>query len=269
MSAYTHKNVNISDIILDIENPRFASYFERIGKNKASATQQDVVDYLIKYESINVLSERIKEAKGLHPTELLACIKADDKYIVLEGNRRVCACKELYKKYSESYESEEKEFISNITTLGIIIYKTRELAQPYISDKHIDGVKKWESIEKSCYYYRMFQEKKNSNNALSAEEIVEIIAKQTTSKKNDVKDCIIKYSFYMSVYDALTSEYSREELIDTNSFLPLVDRFMKMLVGNDTEVGLSLPMKDLIYVHSFLTDNRGSHLDKLYLSSLP
>ena len=236
MTTYTRESVHINEILLDIENPRFASYFERIGQNKAAATQQDVVDYLNKYESINVLSDRIKEVKGLHPTELLACVKAGDKYIVLEGNRRICACKELYKKYVES--EEEQELISNIATLEIIVYKTRELAQPYISDKHIDGVKKWESIEKSCYYYRMFQEKQNSNSAISADEIVETIMKETISKKSDVKDCIIKYGFYMNVYEALTAEYSRNELIDTNSFLPLVDRFMKILVSDDPEVGL-------------------------------
>jgi hypothetical protein len=94
----------------------------------------------------------------------------------------------------------------------------------------------------------MFQEKKNFNNVTSADEIVEIIAKETISKKSDVKDCIIKYGFYMSVYEALTIEYSRDELVDTNSFLPLVDRFMKILVSNDSEVGLCLPIKDLHYV---------------------
>jgi hypothetical protein len=246
MATYAREQVKLEDILLDVDNPRFASYFERIGKDKANATQDDIIEYLQKYESINVLSERIKDVKGLHPTELIACLKVGDKYIVLEGNRRVCACKELYNKYYEN--PDEIDLVSNISQLEVVVYETRELAQPYISDKHIDGVKKWESIEKSCYYYRMFQEKRLLNGTITADEIVENVSKQTVSKKNDVKDCIIKYGFYMSVYEALATEYSREVLADISSFLPLVDRFMKILVSQDADVGLDLPLIEYNYV---------------------
>lgn len=246
MATYAREQIKLEDILLDVDNPRFASYFERIGKDKANATQQDIIDYLKKYESINVLSERIKDVKGLHPTELIACLKTGDKYVVLEGNRRVCACKELYNEYYKS--PDEVKFVNNIAKLEVVVYETRELAQSYISDKHIDGVKKWESIEKSCYYYRMFQEKRLLNGTVPADEIVESIANQTVSKKNDVRDCIIKYGFYMSVYEALATEHSREVLADISSFLPLVDRFMKILVSQDAEVGLNLPLTELNYV---------------------
>ena len=246
MATYSREQIKLEDILLDVDNPRFASYFERIGKDKANATQQDIKDYLQTYESINVLSERIKDVKGLHPTELIACLKTGDKYVVLEGNRRVCACKELYDGYYRN--PDQAELVNNIAKLEVVVYETRELAQPYISDKHIDGVKKWESIEKSCYYYRMFQEKRSLNGTVPADAIVESIAKQTVSKKNDVRDCIIKYGFYMSVYEALATEHSREVLADINSFLPLVDRFMKILVSQDAEVGLNLPLVELNYV---------------------
>lgn len=52
----------------------------------------------------------------------------------------------------------------------------------------------------------------------------------------------------MSVYDALATEYSREVLADISSFLPLVDRFMKILVSKDADVGLDLPLMGLNYV---------------------
>ncbi|GHU75340.1 hypothetical protein FACS1894188_06000 [Clostridia bacterium] len=202
MATFTRETVKLSNIFLDVENPRFASYFERVGQDMSSATQKDVDEYLKKYESIDVLSVRIAEVNGLHPTELIACMKNDDgKFIVLEGNRRVCACKDLCVKFTGN--SDYAEFISNIGELEVVVYESREAAQPYISDKHIDGVKKWESIEKSCYYYRMFQERIQLKNGLSAEQIAGEIAKQTVSKKSDVRDCIKKYGFYMSVYETL------------------------------------------------------------------
>jgi predicted nucleotide-binding protein len=247
MADYKLERVNLNDILLDAENPRFASYFERKGKDSRQATQEDIIDYLKDYESIDILSKRIKEAKGLHPTELIACIKYNGKYIVLEGNRRICACKELYGMYCSNID--ETEFIKNIVSLMVVVYKNRIIAQPYISDKHIDGVKKWDSIEKSCYYFRMFHEKKRIDSTIPADKIVDVVSKETISKKADVKESIVKYGFYMSVYEALIiSDYSRDALKDVTSFLPLVDRFMRILVGDNKEVGLSLPLNELNYV---------------------
>jgi hypothetical protein len=259
MSNYTRELLNINNILLDVENPRFASCFERLGKQEP--TQDDVMLYLQENESVSTLAANIRATKGLHPAESIVCIQEDDKYIVLEGNRRVCACKSLCRIYAEGNIGwvsnkvipafpilnidTDKELIDNISNLDAVVYATREEAQPYISDKHIDGVKKWESIEKSSYFYRMFQDRINAstNGNFNAEAIIEEIAKNTISQKNDIKECVIKYSFFMSVYTALLGKYQADKLTETNSYLPLVDRFMGTIVEN-SDLGLALPMSD-------------------------
>ena len=242
MSSYTREKINITDILLDAENPRFASYFERLGKNQP--TQDDIMLYMMQYESVSALVASIRNAGGLHPADSIVCIKQDDKYIVLEGNRRVSACKMLLNSETD------KAFIDSISFLDAVVYSTREQAQPYISDKHIDGVKKWESIEKSSYFHKMFWDKLKINSVVNSntDVIITEIVKNTGSKRGDVKECITKYSFFMSVYNTLLSKYRPENLTETSSYLPLVDRFMGTIV-EESDLGLNLPMSDeLCYV---------------------
>lgn len=259
MSNYNREQIDINDILLDVENPRFASYFERLGKKQP--TQDDIMLYLMKNESVSTLAANIRKTQGLHPAESIVCIKHNDKYVVLEGNRRVCACKALCRIYEENsiswvpndvvptfqllYIDKDKELIDNISVLDAVVYTTRENAQPYISDKHIDGVKKWESIEKSSYYYRMFLNRISAypTGKYDAEAIIGEIAKSTVSQKADLKEYVIKYSFFMSVYNALLGKYQPDRLTETNSYLPLVDRFMGTIVEN-SDLGIDLPMSD-------------------------
>lgn len=41
------------------------------------------------------LANRINEVGELHGSEIITCIRKGNKYVVLEGNRRICACKLL------------------------------------------------------------------------------------------------------------------------------------------------------------------------------
>ena len=217
--------------------------------------------YLMQNESISTLATNLRKTGGLHPAESIVCIKQGEKYIVLEGNRRVSACKALCKIYSENnidwipidvvptfpllHLDTDKILIDSISILDAVIYKTREQAQLYISDKHIDGVKKWESIEKSSYFHKMFRDmlRINSVENLNADTIITEIVKITGSKRSDVKECITKYSFFMSVYNTLLDRYQPDKLTETSSYLPLVDRFMATIVEN-SDLGLDLPMSD-------------------------
>jgi hypothetical protein len=263
MANYTRGNIALESILLDVENPRFASYFERMGRS--SPTQDDVTNYLLTHESIGGLAKRIQAVGDLHPAEALVCCKYGDKYIVLEGNRRVCACKTLHKIFSENGKDwlpddvmpefpllsqsvmEDSDLIRSTSGINAVIYNLRDEAQPYISDKHIDGVKKWESIEKSSYFYRMYQDIRATQPAMTSGNIIDEISKHTVSNKTEVKDCIVKYDFFMSVYKVLRERYQPEALTETNSYLPLVDRFMRTLMGG-SDVGLNITLSaDLKY----------------------
>lgn len=241
---YEYKEVDIQDLLLDEENPRFASSI--LVQESASQIGQDtIVEHLLRYSNVIELANRINIVGELHGSEMITCIQKGNKYVVLEGNRRTCACKllldrtlipEQYKKKITFITEHTK---ANISKVMVTIYPNRESVQPYLSDRHITGVKKWSPLEKNNYYMNLFYQYKD----------VKDVKRHTSDSIAVVTKSIIKYQFFMNVFDILKSKY-QDLQIEKIDYLPMVDRFMETLVGNDEEVGLKLELDNekLIYL---------------------
>ena len=70
---------------------------------------------------------------------------------------------------------------------------------------------------------------------------VEEVKRHTSDSITVVTKSIIKYRFFMDVFGVLKSKYEDLE-IEKIDYLPMVDRFMETIVGNDDEVGLKLEL---------------------------
>lgn len=83
-----HKNRSIKRLHLDLRNPR-------LGRPSVD-TEADAMDRLLKQFGPKIigLARSIAEY-GLNPTESWAIVHEDGKYVVLEGNRRLVACRLL------------------------------------------------------------------------------------------------------------------------------------------------------------------------------
>lgn len=214
---YEYKEVDIQDLLLDEENPRFASSI--LVQESASQIGQDIiVEHLLRYSNVIELANRINDVGELHGSEIITCIQKGSKYVVLEGNRRTCACKLLLDRtlIPEQYKSKIK-FITertkaNITKVMVTIYPDRESVQPYLSDRHITGVKKWSALEKNNYYMNLFYQYKD----------VKEVKKHTSDSITVVTKSIIKHQFFMDVFDVLKSKYQDLE-IEKIDYLPMVD----------------------------------------------
>ncbi len=235
---YEYQYVRINDLLLDDENPRFASSV-LVQSSVSKVSQSSIVEHLLKYADIQKLAHRINEVHELHGAELITCYRRGDKYVVLEGNRRVCACKllldrslipEMYKRNFPFISDETKE---NLESIMVIVYPDRESVQAYLSDRHISGVKKWSALEKNNYYMNLFQTHKD----------IDTVKHFTSDTVGVIKNCIIKYQFFMEVFKTLQEKHQNIE-IEKLDYLPMVDRFMDLLVGNDIDVGLSLQLNE-------------------------
>lgn len=243
---YEYKEVAVQDLLLDEENPRFASSI-LVKESTNKITQEMIIEHLLRYSDVIRLANRINEVGELHGSEIITCTKKGDKFVVLEGNRRTCACKLLLdrKMIPEQYKN-VFPFITeyakaNIEKVMVTIYPDRDSVQAYLSDRHIAGVKKWSSLEKNNYYMNLFLQYRD----------VEAVKKHTSDGVSTVTKSIIKYQFFMDVFNVLKSKYKDIE-IEKLDYLPMVDRFMETLVGNDDDVGLNLEFDEerLIYVCS-------------------
>lgn len=88
MAPKGHKNRSIKRLHLDLRNPRLG---RPAVKNEAEATSRLMKKFGPK---IVALAKSIVE-HGLNPTESWAIVQEEGKYVVLEGNRRLVACRLL------------------------------------------------------------------------------------------------------------------------------------------------------------------------------
>ena len=235
---YEYLNAKIDDLLLDDENPRFASSI-LVQSSSLKASQSSIIEHLLKYADIQKLAQRINEVHELHGAELITCYKRGEKLVVLEGNRRICACKLLLdrslipEEYKRNFPFVNDETKENLESIVVIVYPNRESVQAYLSDRHIAGVKKWSALEKNNYYMNLFQ----------AYKTIEAVQPYTSDTPGIIRKCIIKYQFFMDVFKVLQTRYNSIE-IEKLDYLPMVDRFMDLLVGDDPDIGLSVQLDE-------------------------
>lgn len=71
------------ELMLDTENPRFVILNSR--------DQADIRRYLVTYEDVCQLATAINEYGSLLPGERIVVLREDNRYVVVEGNRRTCS----------------------------------------------------------------------------------------------------------------------------------------------------------------------------------
>ena len=157
----THKvqSINIKSLLLDIENPRFEPVKDQ---KHALAVMMGKIKLKIKYLAGDMAKN------GLNPVKLWYVIPKDEKYIVLEGNRRLTAIRlinnpkviELDKKTVEFFQNLKKDFDKSISqTINCAVFKNREHARPWIEREHTGenkgiGLVKWSSEQANRFRSR-------------------------------------------------------------------------------------------------------------------
>ena len=241
------QKVDILKLKLDAENPRFASSI-LVKENGKKISQDEIRKHLLKYSNVIELANRIKGVGELHGGELISCCRTDgieNEYIVLEGNRRACACQLLLNRdlippeYKNKIPTIEEDVKENIRHVQITLYSDRNSIQAYLSDRHINSVKTWSPLEKNNFYMNLFQQYGD----------IESIQKHTPDKETKIAEAIKKYKFFMDIFNLIKLDHPQIE-IENLDYLPLVDTLGKILISNDPDVGLNLEFdkSKLIYV---------------------
>lgn len=81
------KLLSVASLHLDQKNPR-------LGRETSSRAPRDIVQYLFLHDKAVDVAESIA-IRGYFPNEPLLAIREDDRYVVVEGNRRLAALKAL------------------------------------------------------------------------------------------------------------------------------------------------------------------------------
>jgi len=209
------KDINISDLKLDLHNPR-------LPKSKQGKDQKTIIEFMLLEAATLELMLAIGE-NDFFAGELLLVVpdnKERDKYIVIEGNRRLTAVLLLnepelaiVKKIAISEIIEKAKF--KPTIVPCLIFNNRDEIMKYLGFIHITGKKSWRLLEKARYLYDLSKSNNFKNHSFldSLKEIAKVIG----SNSAYVKRLLISFELYKIVEDE--GFYGIGGLDDTSFFL--------------------------------------------------
>lgn len=220
--------VDLEDLFLDVDNPRFAS--SSLLSREGEAVQREIINYLVKYGEVCELAFEIDKNHGLFAEDIMSGYIQNGKVVVLEGNRRLSACKLLMDSTLmdahlaglHPLPTAQEETKINLQKVLVIIYGDSRDAQKYIASKHTQpNIKKWTTIEQYNYYFTQF------NNGKTPSEIAQAVG---ITKVKSIGDKIRQYILFDTMFKLVKNTYPDVES-EATSILPVVTVFMPKLLG--------------------------------------
>lgn len=139
--------VPTAEILLDLENPRV--------EIPPRASQATIRRLLVATEEVIELARDIVETGGLLPGDRIIVVKEGETFIVLEGNRRVCACQILTNialappNTRKGFPEVTPALAARLKSMQAEIAPSREAAEVIITRRHTSfGIKQWSPIAK-------------------------------------------------------------------------------------------------------------------------
>ena len=236
-------NISVEDLKLDLFNPR-------LPKSKQGKDENVVIEYLLLEAATTELMESIGE-NGFFAGEMLLVVQAgdDEKYIVVEGNRRLAAVKLLsdpslakVKKFATKDISDQAKH--KPTKLPCLVFDSREEITQYIGFVHITGNKAWRMLAKARYLHDLRKSEKYRN--LSLNEACDVLANIVGTSSPYVRRMLVGYSLYEIVEDE--GFYLIDGLSDSTFFLNyFTDGIQKENIRKyiNIDLGSETPLADL------------------------
>lgn len=157
------KDIELEKIYLDPNNPRFVSMvWEHVADSKVK--DERVQKYVIQKLETEFSVDRLvmnMEINGYLPIDRVVLRQIDDDtYVVLEGNRRICAAKLLQQKHKDNSGSVASEIMESIATIPCLVYTGTNTEASWIFQglRHIMGIQEWSAFNKARLIVTLMEE---------------------------------------------------------------------------------------------------------------
>jgi hypothetical protein len=155
--------LTLDEIYLDPNNPRFTKFNwkdipdEQISdKSVQAATKRKLEEEF----SINKLVDNI-QINGFLPIDRVIVKEfADSKYVVLEGNRRICAAKNIWELYKRDHEQVEESVVDSLKEISCLIYTGADSQPSWVFQglRHIIGIQEWPAYNKARLLVKLMED---------------------------------------------------------------------------------------------------------------
>ncbi|HYR23896.1 MAG TPA: ParB N-terminal domain-containing protein [Chthoniobacterales bacterium] len=198
----------VGGLFLDPENPRLAP-----GTNVAS--ERDIIEALVIHEDVYTLAKNIA-ANGFFPSEPLVAIRQTGKLTVVEGNRRLAACKLLAAPEAAPQEVEKKfrtlaaTFdVKQLAKLPVLIAPSREATIPLVMARHTaTQIAKWKPAMQAHFYSNLVR------HGLTLEEVAE----KFNLQPGEVRDALHLHNLYKMACRLQLSQEEADVVRDPHRF---------------------------------------------------
>ena len=226
-SSWKRKKIQISSLKLDSKNPRLSGFGDK------EPNQMQIMEYMIEHENIQSLAKNIANVGFLPNNEPIVC-KENDKYVVLEGNRRTTACKILnnpdlvrkttkYRTYKSLASIVNNDLIRQLT---VIVAPSREAADILIVNIHTQGspVEKWDKTKQDRFFFNRYIDG----------ETIDAMSHKFNLPKSAIKDSIARHNVFLEFLDLDLQEDIKKEVEDETKFnITTAERFYKSKRGRE------------------------------------
>lgn len=228
-SEWPIEKTEVEDLKLDPQNPRLSEI--------ENPTQEKIIEQLVKYEDVLGLAIRIAE-RGFLPSEVLIANKEKDIIYVLEGNRRLTACKLLLNplrapdKYRKSFQAlSDRINKENLKKLNVLFSPSRKDADYIIAGRHTETpIKKWRLMDQANFYYRRIKDG----------ETIESLAKSVGVNASKIKKLVVGFNMCLRARHLSLSKVAKQQLFNFETEdkkgkfdLSTLDRIVQSKPGKD------------------------------------
>ncbi len=205
MSNANYRRIPVADLSLDPHNPR-------LPKSMGNKNEKEIINFLLSDASLIELMLAIGK-NGFFEGEQLLVIAEREKYLVVEGNRRLSAVKLLHNpELGDVYKSKIAQVIAETDKKNIpdeipcLVFDNKDEILKYLGFRHITGIKSWKLLEKARYLTKLKDDYFSTDSINSASRE---IAKMIGSRKDYVVRVLAGYKLY--------------EIIENNGFYKIKD----------------------------------------------
>ena len=189
-------DISLSDLKTDSFNPRMPKSFH--GKS-----DEDIINYLLLESSLVELMQAIGE-NGFFPGEQLLVVQdEDEKYTVIEGNRRLTAVRLLNDPTLAKVQTKKVNKVYNETqhkpkSIPCLVFPARDEILKYLGYRHITGIHTWKLLEKARYISGLREKLFFDEGIDSASRK---IAKMIGSRMDYVRRLLVGFDMYKFIED--------------------------------------------------------------------
>lgn len=150
---FLEKEVELKDIFLDPNNPRFANEKDAVisdDKIVEPAVQEKCLIKMRDY-GIDELKESVKRVGFVQVDKVVVRPLKSDAFVVVEGNRRIAALKILAKEITDSEVTLEAEILNTILKFRVFVYTghDKDIAWVVQGIRHISGIRNWPAYQQA------------------------------------------------------------------------------------------------------------------------